>query len=120
MPDKDTLASLLPDRIKGVQKIIKSLLYYAQTVDNKLLVALNTISTRQTKVTVHMKQLMEMLLNYITTYTNDGIVYRASDMVLCAHADAGYLNKTQSCSRAGAHISSWKTIHHHTSMVWFL
>jgi hypothetical protein len=25
-------------------------------------------------------------------------------MVLCAHADAGYLNKTQSCSRAGAHI----------------
>jgi hypothetical protein len=25
-------------------------------------------------------------------------------MVLCAHADAGYLNKTQSCSRVGAHI----------------
>jgi hypothetical protein len=45
-----------------------------------------------------------MLLNYVATYPNDGIVYRASDMVLCAHADAGYLNKTQSCSRAGAHI----------------
>ena len=38
------------------------------------------------------------------TYPNDGIVYRASDMVLCAHADAGYLNESKSCSRAGAHI----------------
>ncbi len=47
---------------------------------------------------------MEMLLNYIATYPNDGIVYRASDMVLCAHADASYFNKTQSRSRAGAHI----------------
>jgi hypothetical protein len=25
-------------------------------------------------------------------------------MVLCAHADAGFLNETNSCSRAGAHI----------------
>jgi hypothetical protein len=45
-----------------------------------------------------------MLLNYVATYPNDGIDYRASDMVLCAHADAGYLNKTQSRSRAGTHI----------------
>ncbi len=45
-----------------------------------------------------------MLLNYVATYPNDGIVYRVSDMVLCAHADAGYLNKTQLHSRAGAHI----------------
>ncbi len=45
-----------------------------------------------------------MLLNYIATYPNDGIVYRASDMVLCAHADASYLNATQYCSRAGEHI----------------
>jgi hypothetical protein len=25
-------------------------------------------------------------------------------MILCAHADAGFLNETNSCSRAGAHI----------------
>ncbi len=36
---------------------------------------------------------METLLNYVPTYPNDGIVYRASDMVLCTHADAGYLNE---------------------------
>jgi hypothetical protein len=47
---------------------------------------------------------VETLLKYVATYPNDGIGYRASNMVLCTHADAGYLNKTQSCSRAGAHI----------------
>ncbi len=93
-PDKDTSAPLLPDHIKRIQKIIESLLYYAQAVDNNLLVALNAISARQAKATVHMDLLVEMLLNYAATYPNDGIVYRASDMVLCAHADVGYLNKT--------------------------
>jgi hypothetical protein len=93
-PDKDTSASLLPERIKHVQKIIGSLLYYAQAVDNKLLVALNAISAQQAKATVHKEQLVETLLNYVATHPNYGIVYRVSDMVLCAHADAGYLNKT--------------------------
>jgi hypothetical protein len=93
-PDKDTLAPLSPERIKRIQKIIGSLLYYARAVKMKLLVALNAISAQQTKVTAHMEQLMEMLLNYVATYPNNGIVYRVSDMVLCAHADSGYLNKT--------------------------
>ncbi len=34
----------------------------------------------------------------------DGIVYQSSNMILCAHADAGFLNKTNSHSRAEAHI----------------
>jgi hypothetical protein len=102
--DKDALAPLLPERIKHIQKIIRSLLYYAQAVDSKLLVALNAISAQQAKATVHMEQLVETLLNYVTTYPNNGILYRANDMVLCVHADAGYLNKTPSHRRAGAHI----------------
>jgi hypothetical protein len=51
-----------------------------------------------------MEQLAHTLLDYVDTYPNDGIGYRASNMVLCAHADASYLNKTKSHSRAGAHI----------------
>jgi hypothetical protein len=47
---------------------------------------------------------MNLLLNYVAHYSNDGIVYCARDMILCAHADAGFLNKTNSCSRADAHI----------------
>jgi hypothetical protein len=93
-PEEDTLAPLLPERLKRVQKIIRSLMYYAQAVDNKLLVALNAISTGQAKATIHMEQIVDTLLNYIATYPNNGIVYRASEMVICMHADAGYLNKT--------------------------
>ena len=43
-------------------------------------------------------------LDYVASYPNDGIVYRASDMGLCAHTDAGHLNETKSRSRVGAHI----------------
>ncbi len=51
-----------------------------------------------------MEQAVHLLLNYVATYPNDGTVYRASEMILCAHANAGFLNESQSCSHAGAHI----------------
>ncbi len=76
----------------------------ARVVDYKLLVALNANSAQQVKAMLDIEQLVEMLLNYVATYPNDNIVYRASDMVLWMHADAGYINKTWSRSRAGAHI----------------
>jgi hypothetical protein len=37
-------------------------------------------------------------------YPSDGIIYQASDMVLCAHSDVRLLNETSSCSCACAHI----------------
>ena len=87
-----------------IQEIVGSLLYYAQAVDNKLLVALSTIAARQSYATVSTEQAVHLLLDYVATYPADGIVYRASDMILCAHADTSFLNETNSCSRAGAHI----------------
>ena len=59
---------------------------------------------RQAKAIVATELAVNLLLDYVATYPNDGIVYRASDMILCTHADAGFLNKSQSRSRAGAHI----------------
>jgi hypothetical protein len=86
-PDEDTSASLSPECLLRVQKTIRLLLYYARAMDTKLLV-LNAIASRQSKSTIHTEQLVHTLLDYVATYPNDGIVYRASDMVLCAHADA--------------------------------
>jgi hypothetical protein len=51
-----------------------------------------------------MEQAVHLLLDYVATYPNDGIVYHASNMILCAHSDAGFLNELQSRSQAGAHI----------------
>jgi hypothetical protein len=67
-------------------------------------VVLSAIAARQANATVVTEQAVNLLLDYVATYPNDGIVYRASNMILCAHADAGFLNKTNSHSRAGAHI----------------
>ena len=83
-----------------------SLLYYACAVDNKVLVTLSTISisVRQAKATVNTKACVKILLDYMATYPNGRIVYQASDTILCGHADAGYLNKTNAQSWAGSHI----------------
>jgi hypothetical protein len=83
-----------------------------RAVNNKLLVALSAITARQAKATVATEQAVDLLLDYVANYPNDGIVYRASNMILfCAHADAGFLNKTNFRSRAGAHIYLQKMIH---------
>ena len=44
------------------------------------------------------------MLDYLVTYPNDGIVCRASDMILASHSDAGFKNESKGRSRAGAHI----------------
>jgi hypothetical protein len=40
----------------------------------------------------------------MTTYPSNGIIYWSSNTILCTHADAGFLNETNSRSRASAHI----------------
>jgi len=66
--------------------------------------ALSAITSRQAQATVATEQAVHLLLDYVATYPNDGRVYRASDMILCAHANVGFLNKTNARSRASTHI----------------
>jgi len=118
-PEADSSEPLNKHRKHRIQEIVGSLLYYAQAVDNKLLVVLSAsaIAARQAYATVATEQAVHLLLDYVATYPADGIVYRSSDMVLFAHADAGFLNETNSCSRAGSHIFLLEMIRFHGSMV---
>ena len=75
-----------------------------RAVNNKLLVVLIAISAQQAAATEDTAAVIEKLLDYVATHPNDGILLRKSDMILAAHADAGFLNESQSRSRAGAHI----------------
>ncbi len=69
-------SELLNDaRKQRIQEIIGSFLYYARAVDNKLLVALSAIAVHQAKATVTTKQAVNLLLDYVATYPNNGIVY---------------------------------------------
>jgi hypothetical protein len=103
-PDPDSSELLDASRKRCVQEIVGSLLYYTRAVNNKLRIVLSAIAACQAKATVAPEQAVDLLLDYVATYPNDSIVYCASDMILCANGDAGFLNKTNSCSRAGAHI----------------
>ena len=44
------------------------------------------------------------LLDYLASQEEAIITYSASDMILAAHSDAGYLNEPQARSRAGGHF----------------
>jgi hypothetical protein len=103
-PKADASERLDKHRKHRIQEILGSLLYYARAVDNKLLVALSAITAHQSYATIATEHAVHLLLDYAATYPADGIVYRSSDMILCTHVDAGFLNETNSRSRTGAHI----------------
>ena len=74
-----------------------------RAVNNKLLVALSAIGSQQSAATENTAAAIEQLLDYVETYPNDGILFRKSDMILAAHADAGFLNESRARIRAGVH-----------------
>ena len=88
--------------IKRIQAIVGAVLFYGRAVDNKLLV--NSIGTQQASATEATNEAFKQMLDYLSTYPNDGNVYRASDMILVAHSDARFHNESRGRSRAGAHI----------------
>ena len=90
--------------ILRVQSIVGALLYYARSVDNKILVVLSDLVQQQATATEATNNAINQLLEYVATYPADGITFRASNMVLSAHSDSAYLNVSKARSRAGAHI----------------
>ena len=89
----DTSPPLNDKGIKRVQGIMGALLYAGRVVNNKLLFALITIGAQQEAATEETTAAIEQLLGYVATYSDDGILFRNSDMILAAHADAGFLNE---------------------------
>ena len=70
--------------VKRIQAIVGAGLFYGRAVDNKLRVALNTISTQQASPTEATNEAITQLLDYTATYLDDGILYCSSNMVLAA------------------------------------
>ena len=102
--EDDTTPPLESQGKKRVQGIVGALLYYAQAVDNKLLVGLSDIGSQQAAATQRKNEAIIQIMDYCATYPSDGILYRSSDMVLCAHSDLGFHNESKGSSRAGANI----------------
>ena len=73
-------------------------------VHNRVFVGLIAIGAQQASATEQTAAAIDQILDHIATYTNDGINYRASEMILAAHSDAGFNNESKGRSRAGFHI----------------
>ena len=62
------LPTLSADKIKEIQHVISSILYYAHTVDITVLMALSSIAIKQSKGTTNTMQKSKQLLDYLATY----------------------------------------------------
>ncbi len=84
----DISPELLPDGVKQIQCIVGSILYYAPAMDITVLIALSSITIKQTKETTSMMEKAKQLLDYLATNPNATIWYRVSDMIMNVHSDA--------------------------------
>jgi hypothetical protein len=95
---------LSTDKIKEIQRVIGSILYYACTVNITVLMALSLIAIKQWKGTTNMMQKAKQLLDYLVTYLDATIRFKALDMILNVHLDALYLSKPDARSQACRHF----------------
>ena len=66
--------------------------------------ALNAIFTQQDSVTESTNESIDQPLDYLVTYSDEGIFYRSRNVVFAAQSDSGFHNKSKGCSRNGSHI----------------
>ena len=96
------------EKIKSIQGVVGSILFYSRSVESTFLVGLNTIAIQQTSATENTLKRTEELLDYTATHPDAKIRYRASDMILQIHTDASYLSEPNARSRAaGRYFLGW-------------
>ena len=96
---EDISPMLLPGKIKYVQSIIGTFLYYARAIDGTMLPALAQIAQQQAQPTEKTLEKCQQLMDYANTYRKASIRYYNSDMVLEVDSDASYLVLPKARSR---------------------
>jgi hypothetical protein len=91
-------------KVKRVQRVVGSILYYARAVDLSVLMALSSIASDQAKATGKTEDQVDQLLDYLASHPDATVRFHASDMILNIHSDASYLSETRARSRACGHF----------------
>ena len=99
----DTSNPLSPEKIKQVQKIVGTLLYYSCAVDPTMVVALSSIAARQADGTEDVLLKCQQHLDYVASHLNATIFFLASNMVCTVHLDASYLSEFGGKGSAGGY-----------------
>lgn len=96
---EDTTPPLLSSACTRIQVILGTLLFYARAIDDTMLVALNSLATKQATATQATLDKIIWLLNYAATHPDTTVRYHAREMYLWVHRNASYLSKPDSKSR---------------------
>ena len=100
----DTAPSAGAAGIKRIQQLVGTIMYYAQSVDSTVLMALSEMGSEQATATTKTMADAIHFLDYLATHPDASIRYHASDMILNNHSDASYLSASRGRSRAGGHF----------------
>lgn len=95
----DTTLLLSPKETQWVHSVVGSFLYYCRAIDCTLSTPLNDIAITQAQPTLNTKKKCLRLMNYVATYPDAYICYRASDMILNVDSDAAHLVLPKAKSR---------------------
>jgi hypothetical protein len=90
----DILPKLSPNEIKEIQRIIGSILYYAQAVNITVLMALSSIAIEQSKGTTNTMQKAKQLIDYLAMHPDATICFQASNRIMNVHSNAFYLSES--------------------------
>ncbi len=95
---------LSAEKIKEIQRVIGSILYYARAVTITVLMGLSSIAIKQSKGTTNTLAKAKQLLDYLATYPNVTISFCASDMIMNVYSNASYLSEADVRSLACGHF----------------
>jgi hypothetical protein len=98
---KDETPPLTAQQCFTIQKVTRSVFFYARAVDPTVLMPLNDIATEQTKATEKTQAATNKMLDYLATHPDAVIRYHASDMILHIHSDASYISVSNARRRLG-------------------
>eukprot|EP00804_Cyclotella_cryptica_P013778 CCRYP_016889-RB/>CCRYP_016889-RB protein AED:0.43 eAED:0.43 QI:0/-1/0/1/-1/1/1/0/210 len=100
----DTSPKLSPDKIKLIQQVLGTLLYYSRADDPTLTAALSTITSQQSNGMQAVLDVCKQLLDCAAMHPNASIWYCASNMILASDTYGSYLSKPEGKSRAAAYF----------------
>jgi hypothetical protein len=99
----DTSSPVGKEEQKYIQTLTGKFNWYARGVDSTMLTPISALTAQQAKPTQATMKRAQQFLDYAATQEPAVLTYRASDMILAIHSDAGYHNEENARSRAGGH-----------------
>ena len=80
--------------------------YYARAIYSTPISSLNELASQQVQPTVQTKFKAQRIMDYVATYPNTYVRYRASDMILTIDSDAAYLVAPKARSRIAGYFQT--------------